>query len=251
MEQYIKHWNDYVYKQPTDKGEMIVKWSNVVELAKWSNMQAGLYLQNAPSTLQLFFEQFPKWYNMFWNQRFRQGAFELPDGAKIIDIGSGVSVIDLILYSYIPNSKFWLIDKEGFEFAPGIYYEADYPCYHSWSPVKDAITTSGFDPNRFVMQDPTAEFPQDVDCITSYLSYCWHYPKETYWDSVMSSLKVGGKLILDVRIIEGRDVVGEISEDLKATPVVHPFKKIPAHVDNKPSPHPEYTGYRCIWVRGA
>lgn len=249
MKEYTRYWDTYKFVQPTDRGNLTIEWSDVQDLARWSNMQAGLYLQNHPNNLQLFFEQFPRWYDMFWTQRSRQGCFALPDGAKIIDIGSGVAVIDLLLYSYIPNSRFWLVDVEGFEFAPGIYYENDYPCYHSWAPVKDAIRTSGFDPNRFVMQDPDAVFPEEVDCITSYLSWGWHYPKDKYWDRVMNSLKIGGKLIMDVRIIEDRDIVEEISEDMKSTPVLHPFGKIPAHVDNKPSPDPVYTGYRCVWTR--
>lgn len=251
MDEYIKNWNYYKFTQPTDRGDLTIEWNEVQELAKWSNMQAGLYLQNKPNSLQLFFEQFKGWYDMFWRQRYQQGCFDLPDGAKIIDIGSGVAVIDLLLYSYIPNSKFWLVDIEGFGFGPGIYYEDDYPCYHNWSPVRDAIKTSGFDSDRFVIQDPNAAFPEGVDCVTSYLSWGWHYPKDKYWDRVMQSLKVGGKLIMDVRIIEGRDIIAEISEDMKSKPVVHPFGKIPPHVDNKPSPHAEYTGYRALWTRRA
>ena len=252
MQEYIKDWTNYTLTIPSDRGDLTVKWSDVNELAKWSNMQAGLYLQNQTSSLQLFFEHFPRWYNMFWGQRHRQGIFNgIPDGSKIIDIGSGVGVIDLLLYSYIPNSKFWLIDKEGFAFKPGVYYDPNYPEYNSWAPVVDAISTSGFDPDRFTMQGPDVAFPEDVDCITSYLSWGWHYPKDTYWKQVMGSLKTGGRLVMDIRVLADRDVVGEITEDMKSEPMLHAFDiKLPDHVDAMPSPDPSKPlGYRAMWIK--
>ena len=251
MEEYTKEWEKYTLKLPTDRGDLTVKWSDVNELAKWSNIQAGLYLQNQPSTLQLFFEYFPRWYNMFWVQRHQQGLFDLPDNARIMDIGSGVAVIDLLLASYIPGSKFWLVDKEGFSFKPGIFYDQKYPEYNSWSPVIDAIQTTGLDSDRFKMLGEDDQFPEDLDCVTSYLSWCWHYPKDIYWSRAYNSLKKGGKLILDVRVLPDRDVVGEITEEMKSEPVLHPFdKRLPKHVDNLAPPEGStVSGYRAMWVK--
>lgn len=252
MEDFIQDWTTYVLKIPTDRGDLSIKWSDVNNLAKWSNIQAGLYLQNKPSTLQLFFEHFPRWYNMFWNQRYNQGIFnDLSDDCKIIDIGCGISIIDLLLYSYFPKSKFWLLDKEGFKFKPGIFYDKDYPEYNSWDPVIDAITTSEFDMNRFTFLDNNSVFPQDVDCITSYLSWGWHYPKETYWQQTLNSLKIGGKLVMDIRVLSNQDIIGEISEDMKSKPIIHAFDiNLPKHVDNLTSPNPgKPPGYRCVWKR--
>jgi SAM-dependent methyltransferase len=251
MENYIKDWTKYTLSVPTDRGDLTVKWSNVNELAKWSNIQAGLYLQPQPSSLQLFFEYFTKWYIYFWEQRHKQGLFDLPDGAKIMDIGSGVAVIDLLLASYIPDSKFYLVDKEGFEFRPGVYYDPEYPVYNSWAPVVDAIQTTGIATDRFSMIGEQDKFPEDLDCITSYLSWCWHYPKDIYWDKAFNSLKKGGRLILDVRALEGRDVIGEITEAMKCDPVLHPFdKKLPKHVDNMAPPDgSSVSGWRAMWTK--
>lgn len=251
MDDYIKEWNRYSLKIQTDRGELVLKWSDVNELAKWANLQAGLYLQNQPSSLQLFFEYFPRWYQMFWDARFKQGLFELDDDAVILDIGCGVSVIDLLLSLYLPQSKFYLLDKEEFSFRPGIYYDKDYPKYHSWAPIKDAIHTSEFDPNRFNFLNPSDSWPEKVDVITSYFSYCWHYPKEIYWSKILDSLKIGGKLILDIRHLADRDVIGEISEDMKSTPTAHWFKdKIPLHVDAMPAPREDMpVGGRLCWIR--
>jgi len=111
MNDFIEDWQKYSLSVNTDRGVLNVKWNNADNLAKWSNMQAGLYLQDKNS-LQTFYEHFPRWYQMFWDARFNQGLFNLPDDAVIIDIGSGIAVIDLLLSSYLPNSKFYLVDRE-------------------------------------------------------------------------------------------------------------------------------------------
>jgi hypothetical protein len=188
---------------------------------------------------------------MFWDAREKQGLFKIADDSIILDIGSGVAVIDLLLASYLPKSKFYLLDKEGFEFYPGVYYDPNYPEYNSWGPVHDAISATNLDPNRFNMISPSSDIPEQVDCITSYLSYCWHYPKDTYWDLVMSKLKVGGTLILDVRTLPDRDIVAEISKDMNSEPVARYFDvKLPAHIDNMPAPDASQpVGGRFMWVR--
>jgi SAM-dependent methyltransferase len=247
---FTNEWNKYELKVDTDRGPIVVKWNDADSLARWANIQAGLYLQKTNS-LQTFYEYFPKWYQLFWNARFKQGAFALADDAVILDIGSGVAVVDLLLASYLPKSKFYLLDQEGFEFQSGIYYDADYPIYHNWDPVVDAISASGLDQNRFVFLNPKNVWPEQVDAITSYFSYCFHYPKEKYWANILSSLKIGGKLILDVRMLADRDVVEEITEDMKCQPTVHWFdSKLPSHVDNMPSPKEGMpVGGRFIWTR--
>jgi hypothetical protein len=250
LSDFTADWNKYELKVNTDRGPLSVKWNDADTLARWSNIQSGLYLQQTNS-LQTFYECFPKWYQMFWDARFKQGAFSIADDAVILDIGSGVAVIDLLLASYLPRSKFYLLDQEGFEFYPGIYYDVNYPKYNSWSPVVDAIQTTNLDPSRFTMIKPEDSLPEQVDCITSYFSYCWHYPKDTYWDLVMSSLKIGGKLVLDVRTLADRDVLGEITEDMKSQPTIHWFdSKLPSHIDNMAAPKEGMPiGGRVVWTR--
>jgi hypothetical protein len=65
----------------------------------------------------------------------------------------------------------------------------------------------------------------------------------------MNSLKIGGKLILDVRPLHGEDVIGEISEELKCTPIKFTFPKLPSYSDTYPNVDPDIVGYRCIWTR--
>jgi len=250
LDEFIEDWNKYELKINSDRGVLTVKWNDANNLALWSNIQAGLYLQEKNS-LQTFYEHFPRWYQMFWDARFNQGLFNIPDESVIMDIGSGVAVIDLLLAQYLPQSKFYLLDKDGFNFRKGVYYDKDYPEYNSWDPVRDAIDATGLDPKRFTFMSPDSSWPEQVDVITSYLSYGWHYPKETYWDKVLETLKIGGKLILDLRTLADRDVIGEISEDMKSEPIVRWFDiKLPAHIDNMPAPQEGMpVGGRFMWTR--
>lgn len=240
----------------SNKGDLNIRWSDPKTLAKYSNIQAGFYLENVQDySVQFLKKHFYEWNQTFWTMREEKGMFNFSDNSVIVDIGSGIAVADLLLASYIPNSKFYLIDDEGWndEFAqavpPNVCYDTDYPIYNSWSPVNDAITTSGFDPARFVMQTPSESFPVDVDVITSYISWCFHYPKEIYWERVMSSLKKGGQLLLDVRSLEDKDVIGEISEELKSIPIKHDFPKLPDYVDNYPAIDNEAAWARCLWIK--
>jgi SAM-dependent methyltransferase len=253
MDLYTEDWWKYNLKINTDRGLIEIDWSDANELARWSNIQAGLYIRGDKSTLQTFYEWFPKWYQMWWDRRYGQGLFALPDDAKIVDVGSGVAVQDLMLAKYLPESTFTLVDKEGFEFKPGVYYDKDYPEYNSWGPVIDGIKTSNINTDRFRLQGPEDSWPDEIDAVTSYLSWCWHYPKETYWQKVLDHLKVGGLFYADVRLLEDRDVMGEISEDMKSEPIsTIEFGNIPEHVDNMKSSSGErmVSGYSAVWKRG-
>jgi hypothetical protein len=157
----------------------------------------------------------------------------------------------MILASYIPRSKFWLVDKEGFTFRPGIYYDLNYPKYHSWSPVSDAIEASNLDETRFKMIGENDQFPENVDCVTSWLSWGWHYPKEVYWEKAFNSLKIGGKLIMDIRSLDHRDTMGEITEAMKSNPtIINIDRQIPKHVDAMlPPAGSTVSGYRAMWEK--
>lgn len=242
-------WQRYDLTVHSDRGPLNVSWSDVLELARWHNMQAGLYIKGPKNTLQLFFENFPKWNQDFWVGRHKFGTFDLPNNAKIVDVGCGVAVVDMLLASYLPESTFCLIDANESTWGPSVYYTKDYPVYNSWAPIEDAIATTGFDRKRFTIQGPGTQFPEDVDCITSYFSWCFHYPKDTYWEQAYGSLKKGGKLVLDVRLLNDRDTIGEITEQMKCEPIKFPYPNMSDTFDAYQSPDPYVMGYRCTWTK--
>jgi len=247
-----KDWETYTLSVNTDKGVIDLHWSQTDNLAKNATLQSGLFGGvGKVFSKQLFYEQFPTWNQQQWNQRANLGAFDLPDNATIIDIGSGIAVNDLLLSKYLPDSNFVLIDKEEQKFELGIYFSDSYPAYNDWASTKDAIATSGIDPGRFTFSNGEEEWPE-ADCITSYFSWCFHYPKERYWEKVLNSLKIGGKLVLDIRLLADRDILGEISEELKCEPIMFEYPNIiPEHIDNLKSPDPDIFGHRAVWTREA
>jgi SAM-dependent methyltransferase len=239
----------------SNKGPLKVQWSDIADLAKYASIQSGRYLENNNDLLNLHKTHFLNWNQTFWDQRQNTGIFDLPNNATILDIGAGTSVVDLLLYSYIPNSKFYLVDKEEWAIkfldnnSPEICFSKNYPFYNSWQSVKDAISTSNFDMDRFVFLTPDSEFPKDVDAVTSYFSYCFHYPKEVYWEKILGSLKKGGKLVLDVRLLKSNDVIGEISEEMKCDPIKFVLPELPKYTDNYELVESGVIGYRCMWTR--
>jgi hypothetical protein len=252
-----------ILKVESKKGQLVVNWSNKQDLVHYAAMQAGLYFadlsninwNSADRFISIHDSNFHRWNQERWTERENLSVFDLPNNSKIVDIGCGVAISDLLLYSYIPGSTFYLVDKEG-EW-PNMLNPADvsftetHPHYTSWNPIHDAIETSNFDKNRFNILSPTDKFPEDTDLIMSSFSYCFHYPKEIYWKKIQNSLKIGGKLFLDVRLLDDRDSIEEISEEFKSKPKLVPIPVLPEYLDKTPVVDPNITGYRCLWVRNS
>ena len=240
----------------SDRGLLSVKWSDVNSLANFAAAQAGYYAKNMEidaKLLDLHRENFKGWHQYCWEQRYKLSTYDIPNGSKILDIGCGVAIVDLLLYSYVPDSKFYLLDKPGTwhdSVRPNkISYTKEHPFYHSWEPILDAIKSSNFDKDRFNLMEPEDNFPEDLDLIISSFSWCFHYPKEIYWDKVLKSLKKGGKLYLDIRVLPDRDIIKEISDELNSEPIISEVPKLPKHLDNFPNNHKDLTAFRCLWIK--
>lgn len=245
----------------TKKGIFSIKWSNVDKLIFYAAQQAGCYLDRIDqidwnSNQRFSFlhkKHFHSWNQTLWSQREEMGVFDLPENSKIMDIGCGVSITDLLLYSYLPKSKFYLVDNNGdwpTDLSPtAVSYSVDHPFYNSWDIVEDSIVTSGFNRQRFEILDPQDQFPKDLDLIMSSFSWCFHYPKETYWNKVLKSLKTGGKLFLDVRLLADRDIINEISQELNSDPIKVKMRDLPDYLDHRPLPGEDVVGYRCLWIK--
>jgi SAM-dependent methyltransferase len=248
----------------SDRGLLKVHWSDINTLAVYGFLQSGRYgIENfiredfiKEDSLEVTYHKiyFKGWHQNCWDFRKQLGAYDLPNGSRILDIGCGLAVVDLLLYSYVPKSEFFLLDKFNTKFLDinpnDVSYSKNHPFYHSWDPITDAIKTSNFDEKRFTLLNPEDNFPEDLDLIMSSFSWCFHYPKEVYWDKVVNSLKTGGKLYLDVRSLTDRDAVGEISEALKSKPIISPIPKIKKIIDHYPN-NLDVTGYRCVWIKNA
>lgn len=216
----------------TNNAEQIsLSWTNVSELRKWSRMQLGEAYFPASLTDEEFMSLFSKRIQNNWNRIAL--TIDITKLKKIVDVGSGVSTPDLLASKINPDAEFYLVDKAEYtRKTNGIYYQDVHGHYNSWSVVEDCINSSGLDRNKFNFLDPSNEWPVDVDLVLSTFSWCWHYPKETYWNKVMSSLKVGGHLLVDVLNLPDRDVVNEISTEFNSLPTVVSKMKMDPHLNH-------------------
>ena len=139
----------------------------------------------------------------------------LPDNPTILDIGSGTSIVDLSIYSYLDKkAKFYLLDGKNLIDGRGGHtnlHDKDFQPFNKWDPVLDAINTLGFNLEDFTFLDAawewdgsafvpntniTAQHQVSVDLVISIGAYGLHFPISNYWDLVMSTLKPGGWLVI-------------------------------------------------------
>lgn len=247
MDKFSVDWDSYQLVIDSDRGELILNWRNVEELAKYSTLQSGLFGLNKPFSKQVFFEAFPKFYQNLWNLNATMGCFDLSDSAVVVDIGSGVGIMDLLLAKYLKNPKIFLVDRHELNNEPGVYFSENYFFYNSWGPTVDCLESTPDIKEKIIMLDPEDSWPEQVDCVTSYFSWCMHYPKNTYWNKIKQCLKPNGKLIVDIRKLKDKDIIEEISEELKSIPKIYRYENtVVKWIDDNQD---DTLGHRCVWTR--
>jgi len=161
------------------------------------------------------------------NFLLEHNIFKKDPDATVLDIGSGIGTVDLFLQQYT-GSTFHLLDKdlnenlEEYEF-----YSKDYKFYNDRKCTVDAIETTKLDFNKFALLDPESELIT-YDVITSYGSWCWHYPLEVYWNKVKNNLKSNGKLYLDIStyaMANNPNLIKIISEWYNCEPVISRYTR--------------------------
>jgi hypothetical protein len=149
----------------------------------------------------------------------------LPENAKVVDIGCGCAVSDLLLAQHNPTAQFWLYDEEGWFYNPDVLYMDNSPYrYHSWSVVEDGIQNSGggLDRDRFTFCNPSDDLPSDVDLIYSMNALGMHQGLNdfNYLNRIKDSLKVGGRLMLDIVLTPDFDLVDMVCEAMNSEMVL-------------------------------
>ena len=234
LKQVAPHWRDYTLSIDTIRGSYDIVWdSHIEDLAFYSMFQIGL--GNKSFSLQNFYETNRQRRQEEWNRNYDLGAYELPENANVLDVGSGIGINDLILYNYDKTCKLNMLDRDvGWQNLKGMSpeflngYNEDYIFYNSRNITSHAISCNGYDPNRFNYMTPEDEW-EEYDLIISNWSWAWHYPLETYWEKAYNHLKPGGKLILDVYRLNDINFISS---------------KLGPAVINK-----DYHGSRCKWVK--
>jgi len=199
------------------------------------------------------------WINYWWSRIRRNIDLYggLSDNAKILDVGCGSSFMDLIASEYNPTFEFYLLDKKEYS-SYFTWFDTKHVFYHSWDIVKDLISTSSLNEEKFNFLNYDENWPNDLDLVTSFASWGFHYPIKNnfgYWEKVLSSLKVGGKLYLDISnncLEKYPETLNLISDTFGSHPIklLHYSSVTTQLLDNKNYIWKDNTfGQGCLWVR--
>lgn len=160
----------------------------------------------------------------------------LPNGAIIVDIGAGNSLVDLALMSLFPEKdfKFILVDIDDFlnseQYKAAIepwnsehYNENGYKAYNDWSFVKNTIKLNNLPLENFSFVHPDNFKECSADVIMSFASYGWHYPLETYLDLITAGLKKNGYLSF-MPLLNADNAVNKLNERFNLAIYFEQFK---------------------------
>lgn len=227
-----------------------LNWSNIDNLRTYSAHQLGRYYFKPDMDNNTFFNLFNIKVDLNWKRIIQN--IDISNFKKVVDVGCGIAIPDCLLSKQNPNIEFYLVDKSEISHTnSGKYFEQKHGHYNSWDVLEDCIASSGLNRDKFNLLSPDNAWPDSVDFVISTYSWCWHYPKETYWDKVQSSLAIGGVLALDIINLPDRDVAEEISEEFKSKPIYIPTKLPNSKFSDQFTLRDGAMGGFYIWKRNA
>jgi SAM-dependent methyltransferase len=238
----------YELNVKSEERTLTLKWKDKNNLRQFLFWQRSSYFPKQDKSFEKCMDHL---WNGIWQDLLRLKIYKISPQSKILDIGSGIGIINLLAFQYINGGNFFLLDKEEISYT-GKYLDKEigHGFYNSWVPTKDAIESTPLPKDKFTFLSPLDTWPKHVDLITSYGSYCWHYQLDSYWHKIKQSLRIGGKLQLEVsnNVAAVENVIGIVSEELKCDPEIWPIESgnriwNGAHIKNGT------IGNRCIWYR--
>lgn len=195
-----------------------LSWTDTNLLKYFFKFQTGpRRWHNKPDDDEIIFPHIEGYVNYSVNRVLESCDIDFSKISKIIDVGCGISLVDLVFHQFNNSIDFYLVDqskvseKDKWEFYS---VSNDHGFYNNWNVLEDCIKSSNFNRKKFNLLDSNDEWPSEVDIILSLNSWCFHYGKEVYWKNLLSSLKIGGYLILDVLNLPNRSLVDEITNEI-------------------------------------
>ena len=145
------------------------------------------------------------------------------DCKRILDIGCGIGGIDLFLYYYyFGKPDIHLLDYS--KTSEKIYYgyQKEGAIYNNLDLTKQFLTMNGVDKKNLAFYDAgNDEFPtKQFDLIISLLSWCFHYPLETYLEKVKKVKR--GVMIIDVR--NNTDQIETLKDNFESVKIIDESK---------------------------
>lgn len=121
------------------------------------------------------------------------------DCQKILDIGCGISGIDILLYDFFDNPELNLFDKNIIDKKIFYGYNKKSAFYNSFDILKNIMDMNNI--KNYIFHDQSKGFPEikNVDIVLSLLACGFHFPVSDYIDSINKCLSIDGILIIDIR----------------------------------------------------
>ena len=114
---------------------------------------------------------------------------------KVLDIGAGNSIIDIVLAKIYPDARFVLLDGNEWNDNPNLH-SAQFKPYNHWVHVENTIKLNNLDTNRFKFVGLDYDFGDQPNYILSYGSMGLHYSVETYLSKIHTALADNGVLAI-------------------------------------------------------
>jgi SAM-dependent methyltransferase len=119
--------------------------------------------------------------------------------STIVDIGSGIGGIDVLLNRHYGSAELFLVDRTQTDRKVWYGYKQMGSFYNDLSATKEFLSSNGVRSATLMTPDEFNQSDLKVDIVISFISWGFHYPLETYLAKVKDILKPGGILIIDVR----------------------------------------------------
>jgi len=134
----------------------------------------------------------------------------LPEKAtNVLDIGCGIGGIDVLLYHYFvaqnTNPHMWMLDKSEFPTQMRYGWGETTPFYNSLDLTYATLLANDVPSKNIHCVEANLNFTIDIPTnvemtlVTSFLSWGFHYPVESYIKNVMKILTKRGRVIIDLR----------------------------------------------------
>ena len=185
---------------------------------KYFLLQRNNYLSNKQKKLRKLFGRyfftnfFVNYFNSLKNinsklnydfrKEFEEIIKFLPQNVNyILDIGSGLGIIDIYFNNYFINNPFFvLIDKNRIEKKVKYGFEIEGQAYNNINITKNFLIRNGIEEKQLTLIDAEKEYEinQNFDLIISLLSMGYHYPLDQYKSIFKNNTNKNTVFIFDI-----------------------------------------------------
>lgn len=161
-----------------------------------------------------------------FREDFETYAKYLPKKCEsIVDIGCGIGIQNIPLLEKYPNAELLMIDKTKTEENIWYGYQNEGAFYNNLELAYKTMIDNKFTNVRMQQaKDGLIAAPDNsVDLVTSFISWGFHYPVETYLKEVIRVMKPGATLIVDVR--HNTNGIVYLSSEFECVIIINCFEK--------------------------